>query len=199
MSGLFLTAAILAPPQRWNDAQLQQCAGGTCPQAGGPHGGSQQGNALTVAGKADGGTYTPGEQITLTCQNTQYALYASANGAALGRQNNAALTITAPQTGTLALVAAGATGSGAQVTYEVITLTAGGGGGDPGGGGGGGGTPVGGAPPPPPAPPLAVILTLTASGAAGRNVTSAALVSGAVRLPPWTSWWLRAGLRACWL
>ena len=152
-----------------------------------------------VAGKADGGTYTPGEQITLTCQNTQYALYASANGAQLGRQNNAALTITAPQTGTLALVAAGANGAGAQVTYEVITLTAGGGGGDPGGGGGGGGTPVGGAPPPPPAPPLAVILTLTASGAAGRNVTPAALVSGAVRLPPWTSWWLRAGLRACWL
>jgi len=116
---------VATTPQRWNDAQLQQCLTASgCPSAGGPHAGTVAGSALSVAGKADGGTYTPGEQITLTSPFVQYALYAwAADDGALGRQNNAALTITAPQTGALALLGVGANSASAAVVYETMTLS----------------------------------------------------------------------------
>jgi hypothetical protein len=108
----FITALGLAMayPEDYSDASMAQCAQNNCPAAHGQT--PAAGNALSVTGKADGGQYTPGEQITLT--NTgggQYALYASssANGAPQ-RENNADLTITAPAAGPLALVSVRAAG-----------------------------------------------------------------------------------------
>ena len=143
---------VIAYPNQYSDAQLAQCATGNCPTA---HGAAPApGNALTVAGKTNGGTYTPGETITLTNSGGgQYALYATAGGVRLGRSNDQPTTITAPATGTLTLLSVRANARAA-CTYELMTLTP--------GGGGGGNPPIGGSPPPagigggrqPPPPPL---------------------------------------------
>ncbi len=133
---------VRAFPERINDAGLIACTAGNCPTM---HGVAPQlGTALTAIGKADGATYTPGETINLA--NTgggQYVLFASANGATVGRSDNAALVVTAPAAGTLVLLSVRAPGR-AQCTYQTITLTS------AGGGGGGGGGIIGIPPPPPP-------------------------------------------------
>ena len=68
---------------------MAQCAVGNCPTMHGTA--PTPGNALNVAGKADGGTYTPGETIQVAnAGGGQYALYATANGQTLQRSDNAA-------------------------------------------------------------------------------------------------------------
>lgn len=138
--------------------RLKACVTGTCPDA---HGNAPtQGTAITATGKTNGGTYTPGETISISNSGGgQYALYAEAGGTKLARSNDAATTVTAPTSGTLTLLGVRAAGR-ATCTYQKITLTAaaggGGGGGSPGGGGGSpppprvGGSVGGYYPPPPP-------------------------------------------------
>ena len=129
---LTLASPVVGFPGSCGDGQLAACAGGTCPDMHGQA--PQQGNALDATGKTDGGTYTPGETIALA--NTgggQYSLYADANGVQLARSDNAATTVTAPQSGTLTLLSVRAGGRN-QCTYELITLDADG---TPPGGGGG--------------------------------------------------------------
>ena len=108
---------------------LSGCCAGACPNMHGAA--ANAGNALTVTGKADGGTYTPGE--TLTLANTgggEYALAAYQAGnppTLIQRQNNNGLTVTAPATGgTLCLLSVRAPGRSA-CTYQRILLTAAGG------------------------------------------------------------------------
>jgi hypothetical protein len=149
---LLFAGAVNGYPNSYGDNDLVQCATGNCPAA---HGATPaQGNALTVAGKTDGGTYTPGETLNLAnAGGGDYALAGVANGQLLGRQNDNPATVTAPASGTLVLVGIRANGRN-QCTYQTITLNAGGGGGGgvtppPGGGvnpGIGGGL----SPPPPP-------------------------------------------------
>lgn len=162
--GLIVAALIdstSAYAASYGDAQLKACVTGTCPNA---HGNAPtQGTAITATGKTDGGTYTPGETISISNSGGgQYALYAEAGGTKLARSDDAATTVTAPASGTLTLLGVRAAGR-ARCTYQKITLTAaagGGGGGTPGGGigggspppslGGGGGVGGGYYPPPPP-------------------------------------------------
>jgi predicted ferric reductase len=135
-------------PDQMSDNQFLQCATGTCPDMHGDP--AEDGDALTVAGKADGGTYTPGETLNLANSGGgEYSLGAFSGGTQLVRTDNAPATVTAPQAGTLVLISVRAAGRSA-CTYEKITLNADGGGGVPPGGGGvppGGGNtqpPVGG-------------------------------------------------------
>ena len=115
--GILLTLASPAAgfPNRYNAANMLACAGGNCPNF---HGAAPNaGTALAVTGKADGGTYTPGETINLANSGGgQYALCAVANGALLGPMATAATTVPAPQSGTLILVGVRAGGQN-QGTY----------------------------------------------------------------------------------
>ena len=122
-----LVLSVSAYPADYSDNQLAACAAGNCATAHGQV--PQPGNAVTVAGKADGGTFTPGE--TLNVANTgggQYALYAVANGAGLQRSDNAPMAVTAPATGQIILLSVRAPGRNL-CTYQTVTLTADGGGG----------------------------------------------------------------------
>lgn len=142
---MFLTLlnGASATPDLLGDNDLIDCATGQCQACGGPHGNNiAQQPSLTVIGKQNGGTYTPGETLTLASQQTQYALGAvSGNNNQLypnnnnGRTNNNGLVITAPTTGTLTLVAVGADSRTSQCVYETIQLTLEGEGGGPPGGG----------------------------------------------------------------
>ena len=101
----------------------------------------QQGDALDAGGKADGGTYSPGETIALAATGGgQYSLYAEAGGTALVRSDNQPTAVVAPNTGTLALLSVRAGGRN-QCTYELITLTSDGTAPPPGGGASGNATP----------------------------------------------------------
>ena len=116
-------AAVLAFAGSAGDTDLQQCCQNNCPDMHGQA--PAPGATLTVGNKADGGTYSPGEQLTLA--NTggrEYALYAMVGptGPALGRADNGQLIVTAPNAGELLLLGMSAAGRN-QVTYELITLT----------------------------------------------------------------------------
>ena len=144
VSAACLWRGVHSFPERVNQGAMELCATGACPTMHGQT--PNQGTALTAAGKANGGTYTPGETINLANSGGgQYQLYASANGQPLAAGSNEPVTVTAPQTGTLILLGMRAAGSAAAITYQTITLTSAGGGTPPGGGGGGGIIP----PPPP--------------------------------------------------
>ena len=133
---------VSAFPNRAGDANLLQCATANCPTMHGSI--PTAGNVLTVTGKTDGGTYTPGETLNLASTgggNSQYSLFAAADGTQLTRSNDAPTTVTAPATGTLVVVCVSGNPPGRQqLTYQKITLTA-----DAGGPGVG----IGGSPPPP--------------------------------------------------
>ena len=138
---LTLALPVVGFPGSCGDGQLAACASGTCPDMHGQT--PQQGNALDATGKADGGSYGPGETIALAATGGgQYALYAEAGGVQLVRSDNAPTSVRAPLTGTLTLLSIRAGGRN-QCTYELITLASDGttppsGGGTPPGGGGGG-------------------------------------------------------------
>lgn len=130
-------------PGRLGVGALRSCAGGNCPNIHGTA--PTAGNALTVTGKQDGGTYTPGEVLNLAnAGGGEYALYATTGD----RSDNAALTVTAPASGPLTLLSVRAAGSNT-CTYQTITLAAAGGGATPPPGGGVTPPPGGGVTPPP--------------------------------------------------
>ena len=117
--GLLLGLATPAVgfPGRMNDARTIACAGGICATMGG-HGTPQQDNgALTVTGKTDGGTYTPGETLNVQIGGAGQYMLAGVNGNNVidGGTNNQG-TITAPQTGELVLMGMFAANGGAAVT-----------------------------------------------------------------------------------
>lgn len=115
------------PPQI-SAARLSACATGNCATIMGSLPTASTAALSVSGGKTDGGTYTPGETLTLT--NTgggQYVLYAEAAGTQLARQNGQSATVTAPTSGTLTLLGMRASAYGT-VTFEKMTLTAGAGG-----------------------------------------------------------------------
>ena len=116
---LALASPAVGNPNRMNDGQLADCfPAGNCGNMGG-HGAPAAGNALTATGKADGGTYTPGEAINLAIAgNGQYTLAGYAGGAVLGRSDGAPTTVTAPAAGNLQLIGLRAGGAGQGVTYD---------------------------------------------------------------------------------
>ena len=120
-AALALASAVQAYPTSISASRLEACATATCAliMSNTP----MLGSALTVTGKSDGGTYIAGESISLSNSGVgQYVLYASAGGTQIGRSNNAALTITAPSSGTLVLLGARASGQ-STVTYAKMSLT----------------------------------------------------------------------------
>ena len=113
---LFLAAPAVGNPNRMNDNELAQCAQNNCPTMGG-HGAPQAGNALTVTGKTDGGTYTPGETLNLAITgNGQYTVAGYADGQVLGRTDGTQSTVTAPQAGEIVLIGLVSGGQGQAVT-----------------------------------------------------------------------------------
>ena len=138
-AALALASAVNAYPTSISDSRVEACATGSCASI--MSNTPMQGSALTVTGKSNGGTYTAGESISLSNSGGgQYVLYASAGGMKVARNNNAALTITAPSSGTLVLLGMRASGQ-STVTYEKISLTL--------AAGGGGGAAASPSPPPP--------------------------------------------------
>ena len=121
---LALASPAVGNPNRMNDAQLADCfPAGNCGNMGG-HGAPAAGNALTATGKADGGTYTPGETINLAnAGGGQYTLAGYAGGAVLERSDGAATTVTAPAAGELMLIGLRAAGAGQGVTCDRGTRT----------------------------------------------------------------------------
>ena len=144
--------SVHATPDSLPVARLSACATGTCATIMGST--PIAGTALTVTRTAAGNTvteYTPGETFTLANSGGgQYVLYAEADGTQLGRENNAGMTVTAPNSGTLTLLGMRAAGYSA-VTYQKFTMTS------KGGAVGGGGNSTSPPAPPPgagaPAPP----------------------------------------------
>ena len=130
--GLILSLAW-AFPADYEDDQLAACATGNCDDA---HGSPLQlGESVDVAGKADGGAFTPGQALTVT--NTggrQYALYATGGGVTQ-RSDNAPMTVTPTAAGTLTILSVSADGYPNTCVYETLRLTAGDGGTPPPGGG----------------------------------------------------------------
>ena len=116
---LALATPAVGSPGMLSNTALGQCATGNCAAMGG-HGPPQQGNALTVTGKTDGGTYTPGETLNLAItgngRSDQYIVAGYAGGQVLGRSDNNQGTVTAPQAEELVLIGLVAPGSGQTVT-----------------------------------------------------------------------------------
>ena len=117
--GLLLGLATPAVgfPGRMNDARTIACAGGNCATMGG-HGTPQQDNgALTVTGKTDGGTYTPGETLNVQIGGAGQYMLAGVNGNNVidGGTNNQG-TITAPQAGDLVVIGFASPDQGLTVT-----------------------------------------------------------------------------------
>ena len=122
---LALASPAVGNPNRMNNGQLADCfPAGDCGNMGG-HGAPAAGNALTATGKADGGTYTPGETINLAnAGGGQYTLAGYAGGAILERSDGAATTVTAPATREdLVLIGLRAGGAGMVVTYDTQART----------------------------------------------------------------------------
>ena len=113
---LGLAAPAVGNPGRMGDGQLAQCAQDNCGAMGG-HGNPAAGNALTVTGKQDGGTYTPGETLNLAINGGgQCTVAGYSNGAQLARTDAAQGTVTAPQNGELVLIGLRSPGVGQAVT-----------------------------------------------------------------------------------
>ena len=113
---LALVAPAIGNPNRMHDGELAQCAQNNCATMGG-HGAPAAGNALTVTGKTDGGTYTPGETLNLAITgNGQCTVAGYAGGQVLGRSDNNQGTVTAPQAGELVLIGLRSGGQGQTVT-----------------------------------------------------------------------------------
>ena len=113
---LGLATPAVGNPGRMSDAQLAQCVQDNCGAMGG-HGNPAPGNALTVTGKQDGGTYTPGETLNLQINgNGQCTVAGYSNGAQLARTDAAQGTVTAPQNGELVLIGLRSPGQGQAVT-----------------------------------------------------------------------------------
>ena len=113
---LALVAPAVGNPNRMDDNELAQCAQNNCATMGG-HGAPAAGNALTVTGKTDGGTYTPGETLDLAIDgNGQCTVAGYAGGAVLGRTDGTQGTVTAPQAGELVLIGLRSGGPGQAVT-----------------------------------------------------------------------------------
>ena len=113
---LALAAPAVGNPNRMNDGELAQCAQDNCGAMGG-HGNPAPGNALTVTGKQDGGTYTPGETLNVQIGgNGQYMLAGVNGNNVIDGGENAQGTITAPQTGDLVVIGFASPGSGQTVT-----------------------------------------------------------------------------------
>ena len=114
---LGLATPAVGFPDRMNTARITACAGGNC-NIGAPHAGAtQQNGALTVTGKQDGGTYTPGETLNVQIGgNGQYMLAGVNGNNVIDGGEKAQGTITAPQTGTLVIIGFASPGSGQTVT-----------------------------------------------------------------------------------
>ena len=114
---LGLATPAVGFPDRMNTARITACAGGNC-NIGAPHAGAtQQNGALTVTGKQDGGTYTPGETLNVQISGNGNYLLAGVNGNnVIDRGEDAQGTITAPQTGDLVIIGFAAANAGAAVT-----------------------------------------------------------------------------------
>ena len=113
---LGLAAPAVGNPRRMGDGQLAQCVQDNCGAMGG-HGNPVAGNALTVTGKQDGGTYTPGETLNVQITgNGQYLLAGVNGGDVINGGEDAQGTITAPQTGDLVVIGFASPGSGQTVT-----------------------------------------------------------------------------------
>ena len=113
---LALATPAVGNPNRLSDKALAQCAQDNCATMGG-HGAPQSGDALTVTGKTDRGTYTPGETLNLAIiGNGECTVAGYANGAQLARTDAAQGMVTAPQAGELVLIGLRAPGSGQTVT-----------------------------------------------------------------------------------
>ena len=134
MAHAMLVGGAAAYPNYLSASRALACATGSCAPI--MNSAPSQGSALTVAGKSNGGSYAPGESLSLSGvgggQYDLYVLYATANGAELARANGGTLTVTAPSSSTLYLMGMRASGY-STVTFEVIQLMR--------------------APPPPPLPP----------------------------------------------
>ena len=121
---LALAAPAVGFPNRMNDARTIACAGGNCATMGGHGGPQQQNGALTVTGKQDGGTYTPGETLNVQIGgNGQYMLAGVNGNNVIDGGENAQGTITAPQTGDLVIIGFASSGSGQTVTKDRTTRT----------------------------------------------------------------------------
>ena len=119
---LGLATPAVGNPGRMSDNQLAQCAQDNC-GAMGVHGNPAPGNALTVTGKQDGGTYTPGETLNLAINGVgQCTVAGYAGGQVLDRSDTNVLgvtcqgTVTAPQAGELVLIGLRSPGAGQAVT-----------------------------------------------------------------------------------
>ena len=113
---LGLATPAVGNPGRMNDDQLAQCAQDNCGAMGG-HGNPAPGNALTVTGKQDGGTYTPGETLNVQIGGAGQYMLAGVNGNnVIDGGENAQGTITAPQTGDLVVIGFASPGSRQTVT-----------------------------------------------------------------------------------
>ena len=113
---LGLAAPAVGNPGRMSDGQLAQCVQDNCGSMGG-HGNPAPGNALTVTGKQDGGTYTPGETLNLAITGGGQSRLVGVNGNnVLDGGEDAQGTITAPQAGDLVLIGFVAGGAAAAVT-----------------------------------------------------------------------------------
>ena len=113
---LGLAAPAVCNPNRMDDNELAQCAQDNCAPMGG-HGNPAAGNALTVTGKQDGGTYTPGETLNLQINgNGQCTVAGYAGGQVLDRSDTNQGTVTAPQAGELVLIGLRSGGQGQAVT-----------------------------------------------------------------------------------
>ena len=119
--GLLLALATPAVgyPNFMNDARIADCATGNCAAMGGhgtPQRVTQPGSVLTVTGKTDGGTYTPGETLNLAINgNGQSLLAGYADGQVLDGGETGQGTITALQSEELVLIGLRAPASGQTV------------------------------------------------------------------------------------
>ena len=113
---LGLAAPAVGNPSRMSDGQLAQCVQDNCGSMGG-HGNPAPGNALTVTGKQDGGTYTPGETLNLAINGNGQSRLVGVNGNnVIDGGEDPQGTITAPQTGDLVVIGFASPGSGQTVT-----------------------------------------------------------------------------------
>ena len=116
---LALATPALGFPSLMNETRIAACATGNCAAMGGhgtPQRVTQPGSVLTVTGKTDGGTYTPGETLNLAINgNGQSLLAGYAGGQVLDGGQTGQGTITAPQAGELVLIGLRAPGSGQTV------------------------------------------------------------------------------------